>query len=264
MWWICSEIWGPWGYLSSSYVAAAKCSGGYLNPAPTLSTLPHPTSHSSIPLYVQLIILPMLKNLLKTQQIQLVVSYVFVHWKLMIQNSCISSITLRWLPLIKEKVEVHTSGNITLCMEAGFSQIWSHNVTMLQLNLNLTFTRMWHMTLWTNFSCHLWVICKPIIKIYIYTHVTLESLVKFIGSLTSCTQDVNKFVEPFASCMRAHDMHVCLWHCYLMFASPVAITHWTYRISWSASTSITRLLSLLSHSNSLIVAHIILFNSACC
>ena len=145
---------------------------------------------------------------------------------------------------------------------------------------------MWYATLWTNFSCNSRVTWEQTIKIYIYMRVTLESLDKFIGSLARCTQGVNKFillltsytralnkfVEPFASCTRVHDLMNlwslllvrCLWHCYLMFVLPVAITHWTYRISRSASTSITRLLSLLSRSNALIVAHIILFNGACC
>ena len=127
---------------------------------------------------------------------------------------------------------------------------------------------------------------EEIIKIYIYMLVTLESLDKFIGSLANCMPGVNKFVllpvsctwamnqfvEPFVSCTRAQDpmnswsllLVRYLWHCYLMFVLPVAITHWTYRISWSANTSITRLLSLLSCSNAVIVAHIILFNSTCC
>ena len=44
------------------------------------------------------------------------------------------------------------------------------------------------------------------------------------------------------------------------------ITYWIYKISWSASISITRLLSLLSRSSALIVAHIIKnkFSSAYC
>ena len=104
---------------------------------------------------------------------------------------------------------------------------WSHHVSlvnpmgyMVQLNLNLTFTLVWKATFWTDFLCHLRVTRKQIIKIYIYMHVTLESLNKFIGSLTSCTQGVNKFVlllasctqalnkfvEPFASCTQVHEL----------------------------------------------------------
>ena len=56
-----------------------------------------------------------------------------------------------------------------------------------QLNLNLTFTHVWHASFWTNFSCHSQITREKIIKIYIYTQVTLESLDKFIGSLASCT-----------------------------------------------------------------------------
>ena len=51
----------------------------------------------------------------------------------------------------------------------------------VQLNLNLTITRMWHTTFWTNFSCHSWVTREQIIKIYIHTHVTLELLDKLLG-----------------------------------------------------------------------------------
>ena len=64
----------------------------------------------------------------------------------------------------------------------------------VQLNLNLTFTHVWHTNLWTNFLCHSRVTCEQIIKIYIYTCVTLEFLNKFIGSLRSFTQGVKKFV----------------------------------------------------------------------
>ena len=91
---------------------------------------------------------------------------------------------------------------------------------MVQLNLNMTFTCMWHKNFWTNFSCHSRVSHEQIIKIYIYTHVTLESLDKFIRSLASCTQSLNKFdgllacctqalnkfVGPLTSCTRAHDL----------------------------------------------------------
>ena len=66
---------------------------------------------------------------------------------------------------------------------------------MVQLNLNLTFTRVWHKSLWTNFSCHLQVSREQIIKIYIYTCVTLELLNKFIWSLASCTRGLNKFCQ---------------------------------------------------------------------
>ena len=68
---------------------------------------------------------------------------------------------------------------------------------------NLTFTHVWHVNFWTNFSCHSWVTCEQIIKIYIYTHVTLDSLNKFIGLLMSCTRGLNKFVGLFASCTQA-------------------------------------------------------------
>ena len=40
---------------------------------------------------------------------------------------------------------------------------------MVLFNLNLTFTRMWHVTFSTNFLCHSQVTCEKIIKIYIYT-----------------------------------------------------------------------------------------------
>ena len=57
-------------------------------------------------------------------------------------------------------------------------------------------------------------------KLDIYTHVTLDSLNKFIRSLASCMRGLNKFIRlllncmlalkkfvgPLASCMRAHDL----------------------------------------------------------
>ena len=96
----------------------------------------------------------------------------------------------------------------------------------IQLNLNLTFTRVWHENFWTNFLCHSRVSCEQIIKIYIYMHVTLESLNKFIGSLMSCLQGLNKFVRlltnctwalnkligPLVSCIRAYDLMQCVTH----------------------------------------------------
>ena len=42
--------------------------------------------------------------------------------------------------------------------------------------------------------------------IYIYTHVTLELLDKFIGSLESCMRGLDKFIEPLVSCTLAHDL----------------------------------------------------------
>ena len=62
---------------------------------------------------------------------------------------------------------------------------------IVQLNLNLTFTRMWHERFWTKFSCHSHVLHEQIIKIYIYTCVTLELLNKFIRSLVSCKQGLH-------------------------------------------------------------------------
>ena len=56
---------------------------------------------------------------------------------------------------------------------------------MVQLNLNFTFTLVWHTIFWTISLCHLRVACEQIIKIYIYTHIALESLNKFIGSLAN-------------------------------------------------------------------------------
>ena len=88
-----------------------------------------------------------------------------------------------------------------------------HNFSWLatvQLNLNLTFTCVWHENIWTNFLCHSQVSHDQIIKMYIYTCVTLESLNKFIRSLMNCMQVLNKFVGPLTSCMQVHDlMH--LW-----------------------------------------------------
>ena len=86
------------------------------------------------------------------------------------------------------------------------------------------FIHMWHESFWTNFLCHLQDSHEKIIKIYIYTLVTLESLNKFTWSLVNCTQGLSKFVRllvscmrvlnkfagPLISCMQAHDlMH--LW-----------------------------------------------------
>ena len=59
-------------------------------------------------------------------------------------------------------------------------------ISTVQLNLNLTFTHVWHVSFWTNFSCHSRVTHEKIIKMYIYTRVTLESLDKFIRSIASC------------------------------------------------------------------------------
>ena len=64
------------------------------------------------------------------------------------------------------------------------------------------------MTFWTNFSCHLQVTRMQIIKIYMYTHVSLESLDKFIGSLASCMQGMNKFVLLLVSCTCALNKYV--------------------------------------------------------
>ena len=63
----------------------------------------HPTpppTHLPISLYVQLVIF---KNLLKIQQIQSAVSYVFVHWKIMIATSPVQHFGTK-LELTKEKV----------------------------------------------------------------------------------------------------------------------------------------------------------------
>ena len=90
----------------------------------------------------------------------------------------------------------------------------------VQLKLNLTFTRLWHTSFWTNFSCHSQITHEQTIKIYIYTCVTLEllskfirslasykqGLIKFVGLLASCTRALNKFVEPLVSCTQAHDL----------------------------------------------------------
>ena len=73
--------------------------------------------------------------------------------------------------------------------------------TTVQLNLNLTSTRVWHVSFWANFLCHSHVTPEKIIKIYIYTHVTLESLDKFIGSLVSCT-----WSEQL--CLATRELHV--------------------------------------------------------
>ena len=86
----------------------------------------------------------------------------------------------------------------------------------VQLNLNLRFTRVWHESFWTTFSCHLWVSHKQIIKIYIYTRVTLESLSKLTGSLASSTQVLNKFVGLLVSSTQALNEFVvllvsCMW-----------------------------------------------------
>ena len=94
---------------------------------------------------------------------------------------------------------------------------------MVQLNLNLIFTHVWHANIRTNFSCHSQVTREKIIKIYNYTHVTLELLDKFIRSLTSCTRSeqvclatrelhvsTEQICWATASCTRVHDlMH--LW-----------------------------------------------------
>ena len=119
----------------------------------------------------------------------------------------------------RKLVYVHTYIHVYIChcLPKGINNNWCE-IHTVQLNLNLTFTRVWHTNFWTNFLCHLWVTHEKIIKIYICMRVTLESLNKFIGSLLSCTWSEqiylatrelqNKFVEPLTSCTRAHDLIV--------------------------------------------------------
>ena len=61
--------------LLISLIAGPSDTGGYLNPP----SQPHSTFSLPTPLYMQLVIFANFKNLLKNKQIQLAVSYVFVH-----------------------------------------------------------------------------------------------------------------------------------------------------------------------------------------
>ena len=100
---------------------------------------------------------------------------------------------------------------ITLCAIkcSGYSRLWYSSI------------KTWHLHACdTRVSEQISHKTRKIIKIYVYTHVTLESLNKFIVSLASCTrvqnkfvrllvcctQALNKFVGPLVNCTQAHDL----------------------------------------------------------
>ena len=132
-----------------------------------------------------------------------------LYWKF--QHVPLCRVFTNWVTYMFDVYMLHACMHVCVCM---------HMCVWLWYK-NLTFTCVWYESFWTNFSwCHSLVSRKQIINIYIYTHVTLESLSEFIRSLASCTQGLNKFVKlllsfmgvlnkfvgPLMNCMRAHDL----------------------------------------------------------